>query len=155
LFHIVEKNRQREETTKAVDGIGIQGYRPCMADEPKPAPPVVSPERQKLATEGAGKVYDVLFEIGCGRFGEFMLAGFKKDKELDVRYAFKDPKIYEDLLKSAGGPDLVKKFARVMTETARFVSKGLGDAKWTQFGLHLRLKGKELAVELIVEPPGV
>lgn len=125
---------------------------PAPVPPPPPSKPPVSPERQKLAVEAAGKIYDILFEIGCARFGQFLLAGTKLEKELDVRYAFDDPKIYEDLVKSPSGPQLVKKFARVMTETARFVAKGLGTG-WHQFGLHLSKKGKELQVDIdVVEP---
>ena len=122
---------------------------------PAPPPPPDSPERQKLAVEAAGKIYDILFEIGCGRFGQFMLAGTKTAKELDVRYAFDDPKIYEDLVKSPGGADLVKKFARVMSETARFIAQGLGKEPWGQFGLHLSKKGKDLGVNLQIIPPNL
>jgi len=121
-----------------------------MAEAPAP-PPLPSEERQKLATQAAGKIYDCLWEIGCGKFGQFMLMGTKAEKELDVRYAFDESKIYEDLVKSPNGADLVRKFAKVMTDVARVVAKGLGD-KWTQFGLHLRLKDKDLKVDLQVEP---
>lgn len=116
---------------------------------PDAPPPALSPEQQKVAVEAAGRIYDCLFEIGCGQFHQFMLAGTKMPKELDVKYAFDDPKIYEDLVKSGNGPALVKKFAQVMGDTARFVAKGLGE-NWQQFGLHLSKKGKELGVNLRV-----
>jgi hypothetical protein len=126
-----------------------------MADEAKA--PQESPERQKIAVEATGRIYDVLFEIGCGHFKQFMLAGTRMPKELDVRYAFDDPKIYEDLVKSRGSAELVKKFAKVMAETARFVAEGLGKEGWVQFGLHISKKGKEVGCRLsvIAGEPGV
>jgi len=95
-------------------------------------------------------MYDCLFEIGCGTFKQFFLAGQKMPKELDVRYAFDNPKIYEDLVKSSEGPKLVKKFAKTMSDTARFISDNLKE-EWVRFGLLLKRDGQELAVNLEVQ----
>ncbi|MBI2898558.1 MAG: hypothetical protein HYY17_00050, partial [Planctomycetes bacterium] len=113
-------------------------------------PPPDPPERQKIAVEAAGRIYDVLFEIGCGRFKQFFLMGQKMPKEMDVRYAFDDPKIYEDLVKSPGGPELVRKFAKVVDSAARYISQELKE-EWVRFGLLMKKKGKDMSVNLDVQ----
>ena len=123
---------------------------PEPAPVPPPPPPPDPPERQKLGVEAAGMIYDCLFEIGCGHFGQFFLAAQKMPKEMDVRYAFDNPKIYEDLVKSAEGPKLVKKFAKVMSEAANLIARNLKE-EWVRFGLLLKRKGKDLSVNLDVQ----
>lgn len=113
----------------------------------KPPPPPDPPERQALAVEAAGRIYDCLFEIGCGHFKQFFLAAQKMPKNIDVRWAFDNPKLYEDLVKSAEGPKLVKKFAKVMSDTANFIMKNLKE-DWTRFGLLIKRKDKDLSVNL-------
>lgn len=114
----------------------------------------VSAERQQLAIIAAGRIWNCLADLGVTQWKKFIIGAARKGKELDVNYSFDDPKQFEELSKSEKGPEALKKFAQLTSETTRFLSKGLGGT-WTQYGLLLERGEKgDLEVVIQVEPKG-